>query len=703
MISSARLPAVRLFGAAAGLLALSVAVAFLTSLLTRTGGALAPPLDDTLIYLQYARRLAEGHPFSYTEGAAPSTGATSLLHLLLLVPGWWLGFHGSSFIGVALGLGAVYFGTTLFAAALAVRKLAPPNGVATWGAVTVLLVLALRGHLAWGALSGMDTGLWALALAALAALVALRGSGPGPAWWLAGGLGFVRPEGIVVGFVSLALLWLTDRRATDGGVAPEARARARRRLLRMATFVGALALLLVPPGLNVLLTGAPQWDSMTVKGLWSETRPDVLRGLLSRVPAAWLETALLPFDDFRVAPWHPAAGVLLAALLGGGFLVGWPAALLGRFGAAGRLMAVQVPLLIVLGGLSPAWHSHYFRYQIPTVVPVTILAVLGLTLIGSRLPSSVRRPAALLVPVLLCVALLPGFSRMRELYGRNADNIHDQQMRVAAWIEETTAPGTRIALNDAGAIAYFGERPVVDLVGLVDHGWATPGRQGAGALFERLESLPVTERPTLMAIYAKWYPYLVATHFAGEVLFKADLPDNTICGDRLKQVYRIDWSLAGSGTLPVQRLELIRDFGMTIVDSVDVADLASEQAHDYTWTPTYRDRLREFPTAHPEGPVVLDGGRWIAGGESMRIRARPGEWLALVLRTESEREAALDVRVNGRPAGRLEIPRLAAAFTEPILQIPDSLVVDSLLTVEVEWVRDPRGDGYTSYHYWFLQ
>jgi hypothetical protein len=452
-----------------------------------------------------------------------------------------------------------------------------------------------------------------------------------------------------------------------------------------------------------MLTGSPRWDSMEVKGLWSETRPDVLRELLQRIPGVWLEIAQLPFDDFRVAPWHPTTGWLLAVLLGAGFLVGWPMALSGRFGAAGILLALQAPLLASLGGLSPAWHSHYFRYQIPTVVPVSIIGVLGLVAIGRRLPAVARRPAAALVPVLLAVSLLPGYLRMRDLYGRNADNIHDQQMRVAEWIARTTAPGTRIALNDAGAIAYFGERPIVDLVGLVDHGWAAPGRQGAGALFERLESLPVTERPTLMAIYPKWFPYLVATHFAGDVLFKADLPDNTICGDRLKQVYRIDWSLAGSGALPVHRLELIRDFGMTVVDSVDVADLASEAAHGYSWGPRYRDRLREFPTAHPEGPVVLDGGRWIAGGESMRIRARPGEWLALVLRTESERDAALDVRVNGRPAGRVVIARMGALFSEPILQIPDSLVTDSLLTVDVEWVRDPRGDGYTSYHYWFLQ
>jgi hypothetical protein len=247
----------------------------------------------------------------------------------------------------------------------------------------------------------------------------------------------------------------------------------------------------------------------------------------------------------------------------------------------------------------------------------------------------------------------------------------------------------------------------VDLVGLVTHGWSPASRQGSGALFERLESLPVAERPDILAWYPRWFPQMSATAFAGPVLMKADLVDNTICGDRLKQVQRIDWRLAGSGALPVQRLELMRDFGMTLVDSVDVADQASEAAHDYRWHATFRDRLREFPTATTgggaDGAVAMDGGRWIADGESMQVRARPGQWLILVMRTEGEHVDTLDVTVDGRPAGAIPLTRLAATWTEPLLQIPDSLVVDSLLTIDIRRRPSPTGDGYGSYHYWFLQ
>jgi len=51
-----------------------------------TGGELSLPLDDSFIYLQYARVIAQGHPFVYSPGNAPTTGATSLLWPFLLLP-----------------------------------------------------------------------------------------------------------------------------------------------------------------------------------------------------------------------------------------------------------------------------------------------------------------------------------------------------------------------------------------------------------------------------------------------------------------------------------------------------------------------------------------------------------------------------------------------------------------------------------------
>ncbi|TPW17311.1 MAG: hypothetical protein FD129_426, partial [bacterium] len=510
-------------------MALLAGLLYLNALLARTGGIPCPPLDDTWIYLQYARRMAEGHFFRYSEGAPPSTGASSLLHLLLLVPGWWIGFQGMSFAGYAIGLGLAGLAATLVAAGMATRTLVERLAGSTWGVaagMAVLLLLVSRGHLVWAAMSGMDTILYTLALASLAAVVAERGAAPGPAWWMAGALGFVRPEGIPIGFVTLAVLWFEDWRSRPAGTVATVPARLRAAWTRAGTFLGAILLLLAPPLLNQLLTGSPQWDSMRVKGLWSETRPDVLLESIRGLPGVWGEIALLPLDDFHRLPMgRPAFWLALVVFLSG-FLPGWTRGLTGRLGAAGRLLAIWIPIGILLGGLSPGWHSHYYRYQIPLVVPVTMLTVIGWW--GLVAPPRDRR-WRLLPIVLATTALLldlPGFVLMRDRYGRNGANILDQQIRIGRWIESNTPPETRVAVNDAGAIAYFGRRPILDLVGLVSHGWSPASRQGSGALFERLESLPRESRPDLLAIYPKWFPQLAATNFVGTVLTGADLVDN---------------------------------------------------------------------------------------------------------------------------------------------------------------------------------
>ena len=84
-----------------------------------TGGELSLPLDDSFIYLQYARAIAGGHPFVYSPGNAPTTGATSLLWPFLLAPPHLLHLGPTMAIGWALALGVV----ALWASALLLAKL----------------------------------------------------------------------------------------------------------------------------------------------------------------------------------------------------------------------------------------------------------------------------------------------------------------------------------------------------------------------------------------------------------------------------------------------------------------------------------------------------------------------------------------------------------------------------------------------------
>jgi hypothetical protein len=153
----------------------------------------------------------------------------------------------------------------------------------------------------------------------------------------------------------------------------------------------------------------------------------------------------------------------------------------------------------------------------------------------------------------------------------------------------------------------------------------------------------------------------------------------------------------------VARRELVDGFGMQVLDEIDVADAASEAAHGYRWRDTYEDFLRELPCGTEQGAVIIDGGRRVSVGETFRMKTRPHEPVALLLRTQSEADLTLSVRVNGRPAGTLSVIRQPGVFTEPFLQIADSLATDSTLTIDIQREPDAAGTGYQSYHYWVLR
>ena len=56
--------------------------------------SLSAPLDDTFIHLQYARQIGQGKWLSYNDGDRPSSGASSLLYVVVLGGAHFVGFSG---------------------------------------------------------------------------------------------------------------------------------------------------------------------------------------------------------------------------------------------------------------------------------------------------------------------------------------------------------------------------------------------------------------------------------------------------------------------------------------------------------------------------------------------------------------------------------------------------------------------------------
>jgi hypothetical protein len=650
-------------------------------------GELIPPLDDSYIYLQYARGAAHGEPFAYQTGAPPTRGATSLLYPLLLAP-WVPLLPPDRLPWAAFGLGVLCLaGSALFTCIWAARRID-----ARAGPVAGLLVL-LSGHFVWGALSGMDIGIYSLTLTGSLAAAAWahdastrasgirRGAALGGALFL---LGLARPEGILLAF--LIALGVT----LSGSPIHSARGRS---VLILAPLL-ALALTV---GVNLLAVGEPGGNSLAVKAIWGEPRSDVRAEMVRHLPRIFLDITGALVSDFRSVSFGTGTGVLLAAI----WIAGVAAALL----AACRREAASVRWLFVvflgalLVGLTPVgYRSHHNRYQIPYVPISVLLAVEGAWFALGR-----RGFRWFLVPTaLLGLLLVPGLVRYQNTMRLNASNIHDQQVATGRWIDRNLPPHAVVALNDAGAIAYYGGRRVVDLVGLVTNGSAAPNRAGSGSLYEWLEGLPPAERPTHFAIFPSWYPYLTKTSLIDRKLAQFTLGRNTISGGDLKAIYVANWSHVGDSEELWIRRSLLDLWGFRVVDAVDVADLESEAEHDYTAFDTWRDTLREFPVDGMPDRSLIDGGRQPSLGERFRMRCRPGQPGALVLRTEAFRRFVLEVRVDGRKIGLWDVPRRDLAWTEPLFELPGDAFTRDTATIELIQAVPEEGP-YPSFHYWLLQ
>ena len=67
------------------------------------------PLDDSYIYLTYAKQFGRAQPFTYFPGGGYSAGSTSVLWPMLLAPFWTLGARGHALVWVSFGMCAALY------------------------------------------------------------------------------------------------------------------------------------------------------------------------------------------------------------------------------------------------------------------------------------------------------------------------------------------------------------------------------------------------------------------------------------------------------------------------------------------------------------------------------------------------------------------------------------------------------------------
>jgi tetratricopeptide (TPR) repeat protein len=129
--------------------------------------------------------------------------------------------------------------------------------------------------------------------------------------------------------------------------------------------------------------------------------------------------------------------------------------------------------------------------------------------------------------------------RLPSHYADNVRDIHAMDVRLGRWVRENVAAGARVAVNDIGAIAYFGERRIVDAIGL-----ATPELTPYWSP-RRVRTLMALRalRPELCIIFPTWFPEWVNRPSLLEPLHQIYVDDITILGGAEAVVFRCHWDL----------------------------------------------------------------------------------------------------------------------------------------------------------------
>jgi hypothetical protein len=692
----------RILGRATLAIAFLVALGFVGFMLAATDGHAVPQVVDLYLVCQYARALAEGHPFQYNPGEPFSTGATSLLHTVILAAAHAVGVRGEGLVAFAIALGAAAFLATTVLARRIAALVGGPREALLAGAL-----VALSGPVAWGFLYGSDIALFML-LAAWSCERFLAGwtSGSPIGFAVAGSLlSLTRPEGLPLGIL-MGGAWL---------LGPGRGARRARRLWPLLPAATGLAVVL----LYWRLTGSWVGTSVADKSLLANYGPSEGLGIVAEYLTDVIRGILLGSYDSRAqvglrrgwsSLYFPPLGLLLVLVA----VVQAPPE--RRAPLAWWLAGVAGLVALLSANVFQGVHFHrYLMWALPVLLALVAAGLGASTRALARDDVSLERGLFRAGALLLLV--LGGLSTLRfaTIYGSSAGEIWRRDVAAARWITDHLPPGATVA-NLATSVEYLTGHRNVNL-----HGVTSPAFFGNHAAereagtWEALSRMSVETRPQFLMTTASAqdaYPTMREIADGAPLFQTSSLSDEIL-------VFRLRPDLLGRQHtlhLPASRQQTE---GLVETDRLNVCDAADEKAHGYRFRSRLGDlrlrgtaRIASYQVGGGEVQVA-DAGRAILGEETFEVRTRPGRDLVIVARTATSMGANV---LRAETAGQfaIEMPRVgvavevdgaqavsaahapAAGWDEMVLRVPGALVRGERTALRLK-------GRYASFHYWFFQ
>ncbi|HEX5054550.1 MAG TPA: hypothetical protein VFZ65_22425 [Planctomycetota bacterium] len=442
------------------------------------------PLDDAWIHMVYGRSLAARGVPAYNDLA--EAGFTSPLWVMLLAVAHWC--------SAVLPAGPVFFAKLFGVLAASVTtasiyllglRLTSRSAVASFAA----LLCVLQPALAFAQVSGMEVSL-TTANCALALLALADGRHRRAGVFLALAV-WSRPECLLLAM--LAPVVVAGQRGVPTAV------RARQTLQVLAPTAVAVASWC---GYCLIVTGHPLPNTVYAKFR--------MTGIGDGLRAMGEALGRLPSNLFAVGVLFAVLGVVRAPKT----REPWLAGLIGVFPFAFLFAVVRSrPFPPDAGDF-----FYFARYPAPAwpfLLLATALGVHAVWQVAARQSRpAVRYGVRALTAAAVVLALIghpQALARSIERFAWNCQNMNEVQVAFGDWVAANVPADRAVAINDAGAIRYFGGRRTIDLIGLNDQSvlFMEPPLAARCSTADAFADLLLARGADHLIIFRSWFPGLV--------------------------------------------------------------------------------------------------------------------------------------------------------------------------------------------------
>ncbi|MBO7721970.1 MAG: hypothetical protein J6T01_06155 [Kiritimatiellae bacterium] len=659
-----------------------MALYYLGGATVRSDGFFGVAQPDTLLYCQAARRIVEGHPFSFSEGVAMTTGTTTVLYPFVLAVPYALGATGDALFRAGFLLNAAFYLVFLFGWGVTIRaKLG--GGVARF---TAALLVALSGQAAYCAAAQSDIGFWmAVSSLVIAGLATGRRGLYAPLLMLAP---WVRPEGMILAlaFVSVVFLLPVFRRRPPRGDVVLA-------LLLLFSVAGVFLL-------NTAITGKAGFSSVANKGHFRQL-PFCDAVVATAVDSlAMAKSFLLGLSRMSTREFYWLPVIAAAFMWVGACVRDW------REKETWRDLALALAVVGSFGTVAVSgWQgTNMDRYLAWCLPVVSLLAAEGVEWFAGRLGNlPARFMPAVLVTGFACVS-----SAVCVSFYHSACLSQSSVVSFAGQCERTMIPGSAVGVfGSCGLVYEFSPRRLAHLPGIYSPEFQS---KDPTAVVETLKR----EKDT------RFFYWLFSKAEAGALGAALEKPGLDVigglqlAGPHAMELRKADWTAfdaAAADPPPPAR-------GLSLRDRVDVGYEKDERKSAFDVITTYdQPALRPFVACEKlNGTNAVEVGRMLLGGAEMTVSLAPGRDAYVVLRTLARAKAfapgifgsaaggeysfenpmELHLEVDGREIGHATFRIADGGFTDASFKIPGSAITRNPCRVAL------HGD-HAACGYWFFQ